>query len=74
MQNNYSLNKPCFNNFHSINEQEIITCVIELKNGSLSGIYVLIEILKENISFLVFPLKYMFNIFLSKSVIPDVFK
>jgi hypothetical protein len=34
----------------------------------------MIEILKENISFLVFPLEYMFNLFLSQSIIPDVFK
>jgi hypothetical protein len=75
MQNNYSPNKPFFNNFHSNNAQEIINCIIELKNGSLSGIDgITVEILKENISFLVFPLKYMFNLFLSQSVIPDVFK
>jgi hypothetical protein len=75
MKNNYSPNKPFFDNFHSINEQEIINCVIELKNRSLSGIDgITVEILKENISFLVFPLEYMFNLFLSQSIIPDVFK
>jgi hypothetical protein len=33
MQNNYSPNKPFFGNFHSINEQEIINCIIELKKN-----------------------------------------
>lgn len=75
MQNNYFSNKQLFENLHSINEQEIMNCSIELKNGSSLRIdSISVEILKENISFLIFPVKYIFNFILSKTFIPDEFK
>jgi len=38
MQNIYSSKKPIFDQFYNINENEIIECVRELKNGSSPGI------------------------------------